>query len=97
MSHFTDETKLTRINDNTWRGYINGQWSIGDNPNGGYLVANAINAIRELAPDHPDPLSVTAHYLRPGLPDTDCDIEARMIRRGPVSYTHLTLPTNREV
>ena len=82
MSHFADETKLTRINENNWCGHINGQWSIGDNPNGGYLVANAMNAIRELAPDHPDPLSVTAHYLRPGVPDSDCDIEARMIRRG---------------
>ena len=82
MGHFADETTLSRIDDNRWQGHINGQWSIGDNPNGGYLVANAMTAIQTLAPDHPDPLSVTAHYLRPGSPDTDCDIEARVIRSG---------------
>ena len=40
-------------------------WQIGDNANGGYLLATAARAMAAAA-DRPDPVTVTAHYLSPG-------------------------------
>ncbi len=44
---------------------LSDQWNIGENPNGGYLIIPALRAM-QLREEHPDPLSVTAHFLRPG-------------------------------
>ncbi len=81
MSQFDEETAVVRIGDGRWKGHIDGQWNIGANPNGGYLLSVAIRAMLE-ALAHPDPLSVTTHYLRPGVPDTPCEIEIEVIRSG---------------
>ena len=43
-------------------GFVSDSWSIGDAPNGGYLMASAISAARECVPFR-DPLSITAYYL----------------------------------
>jgi len=32
--------------------------------------------------EHPDPLTVTTHYLRPGIPDTPCEVRLELIRKG---------------
>ena len=40
-------------------------WDIGGNANGGYLLALAANGLRQHL-GRPDPVSITAHYLRPG-------------------------------
>lgn len=49
-----------------WRTTITPRWNIGPNPNGGYLLAAMLRPVLEtFAPDKPDPLTVTAHYLRP--------------------------------
>ncbi|MEZ5379236.1 MAG: thioesterase family protein [Acidimicrobiales bacterium] len=60
---------------------ISARWNIGDNPNGGYLAASSLRAMAELA-GHPDPLSVTTHYLRPGTGDEPGEIHGRLIRLG---------------
>lgn len=39
-------------------------WSIGERPNGGYLMALIARAAVAASP-HPDPLSISAHFLRP--------------------------------
>jgi acyl-CoA thioesterase len=39
-------------------------WSIGERPNGGYLMALVAHAAVTASP-HPDPLSISAHFLRP--------------------------------
>jgi len=82
VSFFLRETELHRLDDNTWKGYVGANWSIGDNPNGGYLVALALSAFLDLSPQHPDPISVTTHFLRPGLADQPCEINAEIIRSG---------------
>ena len=82
MSQFDDETRLHPIGEHTWAGQVHPGWNIGTNPNGGYLLALALAGLRQAAPQHPDPLSVTVHYLRPGLPDRPCEVDVRVLRTG---------------
>ena len=63
-------------------GHVDPAWNIGGNPNGGYLLAIAAQALRQTTPDQPDPLSITAHYLLPGLPDQACRVDTQVLRSG---------------
>ena len=78
---FDDETELDQLGDNRWRTHLTSEWHIGDNPNGGYLLAPLLKAMQSVS-GHPDPLSITTHYLRPGTGDADADIEADVVRVG---------------
>jgi acyl-CoA thioesterase len=62
-SHFEDDTTV-RLVDGVWKADLKPAWNVGDNPNGGYLLAIAVRAMLEESA-RPDPLSVTAHYLSP--------------------------------
>lgn len=81
MSQFDDETALEHTGDGLWLGHLSPAWNIGENPNGGYLVSFVLNALGQTLP-HPDPVSVTTHYLRPGSPGVDCEIKVDVIRIG---------------
>ncbi len=63
MSEFDDATHV----DADGSTEVHAGWDIGGNANGGYLLALAANGLRALA-GRPDPITVTAHYLSPGLP-----------------------------
>lgn len=92
MSQYEDETALTSTGNGRWSGQVSRHWSIGENPNGGYLVSIALRALVELSPQHPDPMSVTIHYLRPGLPGQECEVLAESVRSGRIlSNVHATL------
>ena len=80
LSQFDTETTV-RENAGFRAGHVSDAWNIGDNPNGGYLVSMAMNAILEAVP-HPDPVSVTSHFLRPGLANAACVIRVEVIRTG---------------
>ena len=54
-------------------------WDIGGNANGGYLMAIAGRAMAAEA-GRP-PLTLTAHYLRPG-PAGPCEVDVEMLRSG---------------
>ena len=82
MSHFDDEPRLQPAAPNLWSGTVHPAWNIADNPNGGYLMSLAVSALRQQTPQHPDPLSVTVHYLKPGLGGRACEIDARLLRSG---------------
>ena len=91
---FDSDTQLapvaTNANDgpvSRFTGRVHRQWNIGENPNGGYLVALAMRAFTELAPQHPDPITITAHYLRPGVADADCVVHAETVRTGRTQST----------
>jgi acyl-CoA thioesterase len=79
--NFDRETAVEQLGDGLWRGHIHSSWNIGDNPNGGYLVSVITSALSQVLP-HPDPITVTTHFLRPGVPDADCDIKVEVIRTG---------------
>lgn len=81
MSQYDDETAVEQIDDHRWRGRVSAAWNIGDNPNGGYLLSIATGAL-QAAVSHPDPLSITTHYLRPGVANAECDIDVALIRTG---------------
>ena len=81
-SVFESETALVDQGEGRFSGTVSSTWNIADNPNGGYLVAIVLGAIATVNPDHPDPLTVTTHYLRPGLPDEPCDVHVELVRRG---------------
>lgn len=79
---FDAETISSKISDDHWQLNIGPNWNIGENPNGGYLLACLLRTMATLVPDTPDPIAVTTHYLRPGLPGTIADLRASIIRSG---------------
>lgn len=80
-SAFDSETAITEVGPGRWTAAISAGWNIGENPNGGYLLTPALRAAQQLA-GHPDPLTVTTHFLRPGVPDAPADITAEVIKAG---------------
>lgn len=78
---FDEETTLTPAGDGRWTTELTSNWHIGDNPNGGYLLAPLQKAMG-LSAGHPDPLSITTHYLRPGSGDQTAHIEVEEVRKG---------------
>jgi acyl-CoA thioesterase len=79
---FDDDVRVSPAEAGRWAGRIRSGYNIGANPNGGYLLAVAAGAMRAATPAHPDPLSLTVHYLKPGLPDADCSVEVEVLRPG---------------
>ncbi|MDZ7684733.1 MAG: thioesterase family protein [Gammaproteobacteria bacterium] len=83
MSLFEEDTRVEQTGDGRYSGTVDAAWNIGENPNGGYLVSIALAALADVAGDvHPDPVSVTTHFLRPGSPGVICDIAVQVVRQG---------------
>ena len=87
MSQFDDETQLHFLATGQSTGQVYASWNIGTNPNGGYLMALAVAALRAQVPQHTDPVSVTVHYLRPGLSEQPCQVEHEVLRTGATLST----------
>ncbi len=60
---FDADTAVERSGDR-WRATVSDRWDVGVNPNGGYVLALLLRAVRGSV-ELPDPLTATAHYLRP--------------------------------
>ena len=90
MSDFDDETRLLAAapapdspgSGQRFTGHVHPAYNIGSNPNGGYLLALAVAALQRALPGQPDPLSVSVHYLRPGLAGQPCHIHTELLRSG---------------
>jgi acyl-CoA thioesterase len=90
MSRFDDDTRVMPLgavpesqgSAAAFAGQVDAAWNIGANPNGGYLLALAAQALRQRTPRQPDPLSITVHYLRPGLSGAPCRIDTQLLRSG---------------
>ncbi len=85
-SQFDTETHIEPTADpadgrGEWSTHLTSSWNIGTNPNGGYLVSPVLRAMRTLGA-HPDPMTVTTHYLRPGTGDASATVEAELVRTG---------------
>lgn len=79
---FDIETQAHKIDGNQWQLVLSPDWSINGNPNGGYLLACLLRSMALVVPDHPDPISVTTHYLRPGLPLVQATLSVEVVRIG---------------
>jgi acyl-CoA thioesterase len=83
---YDDETELVPAGEGRWTAQVTDGWQIGENPNGGYLVAFVLNAMREVA-KFPDPLTITTHFLRPGTAGEEATLEAGLVRAGRTMAT----------
>ncbi|MFT6011757.1 MAG: acyl-CoA thioesterase, partial [Candidatus Azotimanducaceae bacterium] len=81
VHQFDLDTQVTKSDTNLWTGNINPAWNIGDNPNGGYLLSCVIAALKQVLP-HPDPVTLTTHYLRPGVAGAPFEVFVEVIRTG---------------
>ncbi len=82
MSRFEHDTAVTRTGDGRYQATIDDGWAVIDGAaaNGGYLMALAARAMRDPL-DHPDPVTLTAHYLVPPEPGA-AEIDVEVVRRG---------------
>ena len=82
MGQFDDETRLEPAGDGVWTTTPSDRWNIGETANGGYALTPVLKAMGALGA-HPDPLSVTTHFLRPLQPDGDrAEVRADVVRVG---------------
>ncbi|MFE1769447.1 thioesterase family protein [Streptomyces angustmyceticus] len=66
-SEFDRDTAVTRRAPGVYDAHLSAGWTIIQAVNGGYLLALMGRALGDALP-HPDPLSVTAHYLTASVP-----------------------------
>lgn len=79
--HFDVETATKRIGDTTFSIQLAEQWNIGANPNGGYLMAAMLDACGTLG-HGPDPLTITSHFMRPGVAGVEAIIDVETLKAG---------------
>jgi hypothetical protein len=79
---FATDTAVTSIAPGTWAARIDPGWLVQRGPNGGYIAAIIVRAMRAAVDDDArSPRSVTIHYLAP--PDEgDCVVETTVERAG---------------
>lgn len=70
-----------------WTATITDRWNIGTVPNGGYLLAVVLDAVRRSVP-HPDPVAVSAHFPARTEPGP-VQIEVEPVRSGRQHSTAL--------
>ena len=82
MGAFDVDTSVESSGVGRWTTVPTPDWNIGLNANGGYALSSALRAAGS-AVGHPDPLSVTTHFLRPLRPDgTAAEIEVDVVKSG---------------
>jgi acyl-CoA thioesterase len=82
QSRFERDTAVERVDEHRYRGSIDPGWAVieGAAANGGYVMALAARAMRSSVP-HPDPVTLTAHFLAPPDPGP-VDIDVEVVRSG---------------
>ncbi|MEX1162769.1 MAG: thioesterase family protein [Nitriliruptor sp.] len=83
VSRFERDTAVEPIADGRYAGAIDPGWAVIDGaaPNGGYLMALAARAMRDPVPAHPDPVTLTAHFLAPPTVG-EVEIAVEVLRSG---------------
>ncbi|WP_408057837.1 thioesterase family protein [Streptomyces violaceus] len=82
MEHdFDQETRLNWAGETSCTAQLTDRWNtVSGNPNGGYLMAAGVRALQERSA-HPDPLVVSAFFLRPGSSGS-AEIQVESAREG---------------
>ena len=81
MSEFDDDVAVVAAGDGRWTATPTDRWNIGVVPDGGYTLAIGLNAISQ-AMSHPDPVTVTGHFLGKVVPNQPVEIEVDVIKAG---------------
>jgi acyl-CoA thioesterase len=81
VGRFDAETAVVSVGSAAWRTELSSAWDIGGTANGGYALTPVLRALVE-AGGHPDPLSVTTHFLRPVRGAGGADVVATVVRQG---------------
>lgn len=93
MGDFNDATSVRKLEAGRYDAVIDGTWSVGEVPNGGYLLALVMRAMLTES-SQPHPIATSAHYLdrpRAGA----ALITVRTLRVGRTTATlHATLEQN---
>ncbi|MEV5482222.1 MULTISPECIES: thioesterase family protein [Streptomyces] len=84
-SEFDRDTAVSRRAVGVYDAHLSAGWTIIQAVNGGYLLALMGRALGEALP-HPDPLSVTAHYLTASVPGPAV-IRTEVVRTGRTMST----------
>lgn len=77
---FDDDVAVEKDGDRRWKATIPERWNIIDVPNGGFVLSLMMAALARDVP-HPDPLTVTGHFLSPTRPG-GVEITTEMIKSG---------------
>jgi acyl-CoA thioesterase len=78
---FDVDTAVDALGGNRFRALVSPRYSIGPYPNGGYILALAVAATGRVTA-LPDPLAVSAHYVRPCAHGRDVEIAVELVREG---------------
>ncbi len=81
VNAFERETAVRQGSDGNWTTQLSDDWNVGDSANGGYALSPVLRALREVG-NHPDPISVTTHFLRPVQGGGAASIRSQVIRIG---------------
>lgn len=86
VSEFDRETALEAAGDQRYTGTVTDRWGVLSGvPNGGYMMCFALRALGASV-DKPQPLTMTAHFLRPGKVGT-VDVHTEVVKSGKRNAT----------
>jgi acyl-CoA thioesterase len=78
---FDVDTRVEAVADHRFAGAVTDRWNVlGGRPNGGYVMGVCLQALTRVMP-LPDPLVVSAFFLRPTLPGP-VEVRTALIRNG---------------
>lgn len=72
---------MTPERDGVWATSLSTDWNIGDSANGGYALTSVLRAAGQVGA-HPDPITVTTHFLRPVQGGGAGTVRAALVRTG---------------
>ncbi len=81
MHIFDESMRLSEAGPHRWTATVSTAWDIGTAPNGGFLQALTVCAMRNEL-EHPDPLTVTTHFFGRIESGRDVEILTEPIRDG---------------
>lgn len=85
MGSFTEAMTTTELRDGVYQSMLDDEWSLGENPHGGYMMALLTKAALTTA-GRTHPLAVSAHFLRsPDIGPVELRTEA--VKRGRLYTT----------
>tara|TARA_Y100001980_G_C14477526_1_gene256586 strand:- start:155 stop:955 length:801 start_codon:yes stop_codon:yes gene_type:complete len=83
---FDHDTKTLTQNNKSFVGKVSENWNIGGIPNGGYLLSIVSDALAKVAA-HPDPFSISASFMNPGIAGEECRVEIDVLKTGRSTQT----------